>query len=89
MRIKNIYLNISSTLWNKEARYSTIGVERMNKSVVDPLNFYQIYEIYCAYAKKKPFTYVVSKKYFENAIRELVSSTYVVGDTISEMYWQS
>jgi hypothetical protein len=31
----------------------------------------------------------ISKKYFENAIRELVSSTYVVGDTISEMYWQS
>ena len=81
-------LNISSTLWDKKQDIRQT-LEMMKKSVVDPLNFYQIYEIYCAYAKKKPFTYVVSKKYFENAIRELVGPEYVLGDTISEMYWQS
>ena len=78
--------NISSTLWNKK-RDIRQTLEMLKKTVVGSRNFYQMYVIYCEYAKKKPFTYIVSKKYFENAIRELISPQYVVGDTIDEAYW--
>ena len=85
---KYIY-NISSVLWNKERDINEALVHIKKMDIQKSRNFYQMYELYCNFAKQKPFTYIVSKKYFENKLRYLISSESLKEDVVLETYWKS
>ena len=81
--------NISSTLWNKEKDIQLALDEIKQRDVKGGRTFYQMYELYCKYAKQKPLSYIVSKKYFENRLRTFIPVKYLVGDSVRESYWKS
>ena len=81
--------NISSTLWNKEKDIQLALEEIKQGDVKGGQTFYQMYELYCKYAKHKPLSYIVSKKYFENRLRTFIPVKYLVGDSVKESYWKS
>ena len=84
--------NIECSLWNKNqdiketlqylklAENLAIGTKR--------LSFYKLYKLYCEYAKKKPFKYITSKKYFENILRATIPKEYLSGDAVLADYWK-
>ena len=82
-------LNISSILWNKENDIIEILNHIKKKVPCKGQTLYKMYELYCNYAKHKPFTYIVSKKYFEKKIHMLIPMKFFSGDVICESYWKS
>jgi len=84
--------NIECSLWNKNQDIKetlqylkfpsilAIGAKR--------LSFYKLYKLYCEYAKKKPFKYIASKKYFENILRTTIPKEYLSGDAVLADYWK-
>ena len=80
--------NISSTLWDKK-KDITQSLEAMKQCFLDSRNFYQMYEFYCNYVKKRSYPYTASKKYFVNTIKECIPGEYFSGDTIMKHYWKS
>ena len=84
--------NIQCSLWDKnkdiEATLQYLKLAENLTINTKRLSFYKIYKLYCEYAKKRPFKYIASKKYFENQLRTTIPKECLSGDAILAAYWK-
>jgi hypothetical protein len=84
--------NIQCSLWDKnkdiEATLQYLKLAENLTINTKRLSFYKLYKLYCEYAKKRPFKYIASKKYFENQLRTTIPKESLSGEAILAAYWK-
>ena len=83
-------LNINCTLWNKKNDIRD-SIEIMKTNYIffnETASFLTLYEEYCKYTKKNFIPYIMSKKYFEEILLEIIPTKYISNNCIKTEYWE-